>query len=322
MMTEIYKDSLYRIELTDNSVNSTLFNSERFIAHQRRTFNNAVKIFNLYANENNKLLASLDFAKKEQVWITPITGAFGHCLTESKTPSSLLELFINQIAEHLINHENASAIIWKTPPLYFDSLTNHKIHNILFRSNWKTITSDLNFHLMVTDLDDFRSRMNSTKRKELNKWNRCVSNFSQAETLIERNACYEIIRANRAAQGYPMTMSYEAVSALGREIPEDIFFFSLSEEDIIVASAIVLRLNETTLYVFYWGENPAFRSRSPVVKLCEHLYRFALENNYKTLDIGTSTADSIPNEGLVNFKVDIGCQVSQKNIFRTQPKRS
>lgn len=321
-MSEIYKDSLYRIELTSNSVNSTLFNSDRFIAHQRRIFNTTVIIFNLYANENNKLLASLDFTKKDQVWITPITGAFGHCLTESKISSSLLELFINQIADYLINCENTTEIVWKTPPLYFDSLTNHKIHNILFRSNWKTITSDLNFHLMVTDLDGFRSRMNSTKRKELNKWNRCISIFTQAETQIERKACYEIISANRAAQGYPMTMSYEAISALWREIPEDVLFFALSEEDTIVASAIVLRLNETTLYVFYWGENPAYRSRSPVVKLCEHLYRFALENNYQTLDIGTSTADSIPNEGLVNFKVDIGCQVSQKNIFRTQLKRS
>lgn len=316
-MTEIYKDTLHHIKIDVVSTSDTLFNKTSFLNYQSQKLGATVIIFKLFSNEKNKLLASIDFASAldNKKWFTPVTGAFSHISSESKTSSSSLELFINQVIIHLKKQKNASEIIWKTPPLYFDEFINHKIHNIMFRTGWKTLSSELNFHFDVTTLENFRRGLNSTKRKELNKWNRSNSMFSLAGNEQDREACYRVIRENREAQNYPVTMSYEAISDLFHEMKEDVLFFSLAENKELVASAIVLRLNNSVLYVFYWGESPAHRARSPVVKICECLYQYAIENNFKILDIGISTNHSLPNEGLVNFKFDIGCRVSQKQIF-------
>ena len=69
------------------------------------------------------------------------------------------------------------------------------------------------------------------------------------------------------------------------------------------------------LYVFYWGEHPSVRHRSPVLLLAEALYEYARELGAKVLDIGTATVDSVPNQGLMDFKRQIGCQASLKVEF-------
>lgn len=317
-MIEIYRDQHYSVAIADEGYSTTLFNRDDFIHFQQQTFNCDLRIFCLVKLQNNKVIAALDFAARAQSrdrWFTPVTGAFSDIFSISNLSSAELELFIQQITQHLLSQEKATAMLWKTPPLYFNSTINSKLHNTLYRLQWQIDAWELNFHLAIADHATFRSRLSDTKRKELNKLNRSGTEFSLVENEAQMRDVYEVIRLNREAQGYPMTMSWEALFALKTQFADDVFFAQLLRDDTLLAGAILLKLNASTLYVFYWGEHPDSRNESPVVKLCEHLYLLAAETGVRYLDIGISTADSQPNEGLMNFKTSLGCETSQKLIF-------
>lgn len=316
-MTEIFKDDKYSVVISLDAQNTTLFNRADFLNHQRDVFNCDIVVFELHSSDAKNTLASVDFscAANGSEWRSPVTGAFSSLSGLKSLSFAEIELFISAISRFLFNNKKATKISWRTPPLYYHSLLNHKVHNVLFRSGWQIASSDLNFHLPVTDYATFRSHLAGSKRKELNKITRSETRVNVASNSHEMLEIYDVIKANRQAQGYPMTMSAEALLALKEVIKDDLIFTALKRDNTTLAAAILMNIDETTRYVFYWGEHPEFRHESPVVKLCEHLYLDAAEHGYHHLDIGISTVDSVPNEGLVNFKMSIGCDITQKLTF-------
>lgn len=316
-MTEIFQDDRYSVVISLQAPNPTLFNRADFLAHQRAVFSCDIVVFELRNRQTNTTLASMDFAcaANGSEWRSPVTGAFSSLAGLKSLSFAEIELFIGKISHFLFNNKKATTISWRTPPLYYHSLLNHKVHNVLYRSGWKIAASDLNFHLPVTDYATFRAQLAGSKRKELNKITRSETRVEVASNRLEMLEIYEVIKANRQAQGYPMTMSAEALLALKDAIKGDLTFTALKRDNATLAGAILMNIDETTRYVFYWGEHPDFRHESPVIKLCEHLYLDAAEHGYRYLDIGISTVNSVPNEGLVNFKMGIGCEISQKLTF-------
>lgn len=316
-MTEIFQDDNYSVVISSCAQNTTLFNRADFLNHQRDVFNCEIIVFELRNIHANSLLASIDFActANGSAWRTPVTGAFSNLSGLKSLSFAEIALFIDTVSHFLFNTRKATTLSWRTPPLYYHAMLNHKVHNVLFRSGWKIATSDLNFHLPVTDYSTFRTQLAGSKRKELNKITRSETRFEVATSRDAMREIYDVIKANRQAQGYPMTMSAEALLALKDAIKDDLIFTALKRDTTTLAGAILMNIDETTRYVFYWGEHPDFRHESPVVKLCEQLYLDAVAQGYHHLDIGISTVNSVPNEGLVNFKVGIGCEISQKLTF-------
>lgn len=316
-MTEIYHGEDYEVSLVTCSHNATIFNRTDFLHHQQETFKCNSLIFEFSSIKYKKKLASIDFSCRENEfeWFTPITGAFSNCTGLFSLTFSELELFVKVTSQFLFKEKSALKITWKTPPLYFNSIFNHKLHNVLFRLGWVISTSDLNFHLPVSDYITFRSNLAGSKRKELNKISRTQTSFEFANDADSMRNIYEVIKENRMSQGYPITMSLEALLALKKVIQDDLIFAALKRNNEILAGAIIMNIDHSTSYVFYWGERPCFRHESPIIKVCEHIYLYALAQKKEYIDIGISTVNSMPNEGLVNFKISMGCQVSQKQTF-------
>ena len=316
-MTKIFQDGKYTVVISLCTQNKTLFNRLDFLNHQRKVFNCEIVIFELRNINTEKTLASIDFScvTNESEWRSPVTGAFSSLSGLKSLSFSELEIFINAISDFLFNVKKATIISWRTPPLYYHSLLNHKVHNVLFRSGWRTANSDLNFHIPISDYSTFRTNLAGSKRKELNKISRSETHFETVDSASEMLKVYDVIKANRQAQGYPMTMSFEELLSLKETIKSDLIFAALKRDNNILAAAIHMNIDLTTRYVFYWGEHPDFRHESPVVKLCEHLYIESSKDGYHYLDIGISTVSSVPNEGLINFKMGIGCQMSNKYTF-------
>ncbi|WP_417642646.1 GNAT family N-acetyltransferase [Enterobacter kobei] len=316
-MTEIYQDDNYSVVISSCAQNTTLFNRADFLNHQRDAFDCEIIVFELRNIQVKSVVASIDFActANGSEWRTPVTGAFSSLSGLKSLSFAEIALFIGTVSDFLFNIRKATMLSWRTPPLYYHAILNHKVHNVLFRSGWKIVTSDLNFHLPVTDYATFRSQLAGSKRKELNKITRSETRFEIATSCDVMREIWDVIKMNRQAQGYPMTMSAEALLALNEAIKGDLMFTALKRDNTTLAGAILMNIDEKTRYVFYWGEHPDFRHESPVIKLCEHLYLEAADKGYRYLDIGISTVNSVPNEGLVNFKMGIGCEMSQKLTF-------
>lgn len=313
-MTQIVTNEKYTINLVDVYAEENLFSSKRFLEHQIIAQQKVIKTFELQDAASGKRLAIKSFAcgKDSTTWTSPATGAFGAIEASEFIAMDELDFFISSITDYLFTRQDCKKIVWRLPPQYYQSKINTKLQNVLFRQEWITEEYDLNFHLLVTNYEDFRSNLSSSKRRELNRITKSNPVFSEAITKEQHNSVYNVIRMNRESQGYPMTMSWEAIEALYGAIGDRMRFYCLTRDNIILAGAICLILDPQSMYVFYWGEHPDYRKDSPIVKLAEGIYCKVMEDGFKTLDIGTSTDHSEPNQGLINFKENIGCLVSSK----------
>jgi lipid II:glycine glycyltransferase (peptidoglycan interpeptide bridge formation enzyme) len=80
----------------------------------------------------------------------------------------------------------------------------------------------------------------------------------------------------------------------------------------MIASSICISINSDVLYVFYWGDVQNDNSYSPITFLASYIYDYAKENLYKVIDVGTSSINSEPIYGLINFKRNLGFKESLK----------
>lgn len=313
-MIRIVSNEKYAVDQVGSYGEKNLFASEIFIEHQIVAQQKEVRTYALVDLSSGRQLAIKTFARghNSTLWTSPVTGAFGPLEASEFITLAELDLFINTITEDLLAQENSEKILWRLPPQYYQSKVHTKVQNVLFRQKWNMDEFDLNFHLPITHYEDFRDNLSSSKRRELNRITKTNPAFNEAVTAEQRKCIYDVIKMNRESQGYPMTMSWEGVEALSHAIGEKMKFYRLTRDNIILAGAICLILDQHTLYVFYWGEHPEYRKDSTIIKLAEGIYLTALETGFKTLDIGTSTEHSEPNQGLINFKENIGCLVTQK----------
>ncbi|BET98613.1 hypothetical protein [Xenorhabdus taiwanensis] len=313
-MTRIASNEKYAVNLVDEYAENNFFSSKCFIEHQIIVQKKEVRTFALVDLTSNKQLAIKSFAREQNSsdWTSPVTGAFGPVEASELISMCELDFFISVISNYLLSLENSAKIVWRLPPQYYQSKVHTKVQNVLFRQKWVLDEYDLNFHLPITCYEDFRSNLGSSKRNQLNRMTKSKPEFNETTTAEQRKSVYDVIKLNRESQGFPMTMSWEAIEALSLAMGEKIKFYILTRDNVVLAGAICLILDTNTLYVFYWGEHPEYRKDSTIIKLAEGIYLAAAEGGFSTLDIGTSTDHSEPNQGLLNFKESIGCLVSQK----------
>jgi CelD/BcsL family acetyltransferase involved in cellulose biosynthesis len=112
-----------------------------------------------------------------------------------------------------------------------------------------------------------------------------------------------------------MTMAWPQLAALAGAFPDQVSFHGVERAGDLLAAAIRLRITPTHHYVFYWGEDPAWRKESPTILLAEELMADSHAAGATVLDIGTSTDDSKPNLGLITFKESLGCQTRAKRTY-------
>ena len=68
------------------------------------------------------------------------------------------------------------------------------------------------------------------------------------------------------------------------------------------AAALVYRVRRNVDHVVAWGDDKTRRDIAPIGTLAVHLIERAIRANVGVLDIGVSSADGIPDEGLIAFK--------------------
>lgn len=307
----------HHVLITYQSMSNCLFTSAEFVAYQEKVQHKKNIIFTLLTLDNNVPQLQLDFnsvvGDNQGLFYSPITGAFSDVsFLQKRVKPSILSLFLSYIEIYLFENFGAKHLTIKLPPEIYGSENTNLVINSLFNLDWKIKDLDLNYHFDLFSEDDFKSNLSSSKRRELNRLNRADTIFSKAENESEIISSYEIIKSNRTSQGYPMTMSQDSLLDLYKKFPNKVHFFNLKKAEEILASAVCLSISSDYLYIFYWGENPQYRNLSPVIKLAQQLYSFAMSAGFKKMDIGISTENSIPNQGLMDFKTNLGCRLTKK----------
>ena len=130
---------------------------------------------------------------------------------------------------------------------------------------------------------------------------------------------YDVIVENRATKNFPVTMSYQAILEMLGAFPGQLQFFGAFKDGTMIASSICVKVSDSVLYVFYWGDRPGYEQFSPVTLLAQCIYEYAQSAGFKLIDFGTATRAGIPIYGLISFKKEIGCFPSPKPAYVKLP---
>jgi len=216
-----------------------------------------------------------------------------------------IDIYDNLIAKFCddIKQKGGKFIEIKLPPLsaaYYH--VDLQVYALL-KNGFSIVCSDLSYIMNInsTSFENIIDYSNLKRLKNLRN-NNIVGEILSDEHLYD---VYEVIKENRASKNYSLSLSFAEVKKQV-EILQSHVFFACKLNNLIIASAICVRINNDTLYVMYWGDLPEYKSYSAVVLLCETIHKYCVQNQIKFIDIGTSTFNLDPNIGLMKFKTDLG----------------
>jgi hypothetical protein len=200
------------------------------------------------------------------------------------------------------------------PPIYFESYLA-KMSNVLFRKNFCVANQELNFHFDLAKLTpEYTQAIWRNARKNLTIALASNLSFSHCITLQEKETAYEVIKRNRLVRGKPLRMQWEQVLATTQTVPAD-FFLVATKEGRATAAAIVFNVAPQIAQVIYWGDIPDFQQLKTMNFLSFKVFEYYKEKDFRIVDIGYSTEDSVPNYGLCEFKESLGCSIQPKHTF-------
>ena len=265
----------------------------------------------LVRNSDNKVIANLAFSvSNKNSLLSPLKGTFGGVSAKEQIDLFLLENFLNIAIFKILS--NYKLITIKLNPLAYNARLCSKCINILSRIGFKITCSDLNYslNLETTNFPDNISSGNKKKIRQCEKFGYIVNKLDVADY----NKAYDVISKNRLQKKYKLSVNQEEFVHMVDLFENDIICFGVSHSDTteLVASSICIKISSDVLYVFYWGDILIESSFSPVALLATNIVQFAKDNNFKILDIGTSSINSVPLYSLANFKVNLGFEESLK----------
>lgn len=298
----------------DAELNDYWYVSPAFNKWQSQVQGKRLQSFGVFRKDNKKLYARLTLAGQGKVWASPVTGTFGGVVLHKAVPVGALDMLMEHAVQWL-KQEGAETCFVRLPPASFPDPTMAVMQNVLFRKGWVIDQMEINYHLPIVPVEEFHAQLGSTKRQETRRLKTSGAAF-RLVPADEGQKVYNIIAANRAARGYPMTMTWEALAALTAAFPDRVRYFGVFRNDDLLSAAIGFQITPTYFYIFYWGESPDFRREMPVLALVDGLVDYCHKNGTKAMDIGISTEKSAPNEGLIEFKTGLGFLATPKLTYR------
>lgn len=240
---------------------------------------------------------------------SPLRGSYGglHILAPFRC-LALVRAFVARL-DLLCRALNICRVDVVLPPFAYDvGLVSWQMNSFL-EAGFVLAKHELNYAAPVSALSLTRWHHGNRKRLRQCKEEGFTCANAGMAGLAE---VYEVLERNRVRNGHVLSMTFAQVRTMFEVFPERMYAHCVRATDGSPAAAsISIRIDRDTHYVFYWGECSAF-NRSPVVMLADELNRICLQDGVGLLDLGTSSLGGVPNQGLVRFKENLGCEASMK----------
>ena len=246
------------------------------------------------------------------LWRSPARGTFAGYAWRDGFGLDQLFAFHEAVMARLTG-EGARRVEILTAPMAHDSQAFSQQSYLLRSRGFHISRCDLNQSL-VLDARSLSERMTYGNLKRLRKCER-EGLLATALPYTQLPAVYDTLAANRAAKGNSMSMTLPALEDMAARFPDAVHLFGCHAGTELAAAALCLRLSADVLYVFYWGDRPGYSQLSPVVTLANAIHDHGRALGVRQIDVGTSTVDTEPNFGLLQFKRGLGFTESLKLQF-------
>lgn len=222
-----------------------------------------------------------------------------------------IEDSILKLSEWAFSRSFSSIEIILPPAFYHHSFIAKQI-NCLWRKGYKFSAVELNFSFNICKIgESYHEIIWRNARKNLRISLEVNLQFEIALDDLQREIGYDVIARNRNHRGFPLRMTWEQVKQTTKVIPADFFLVNYSQ-NMPIAAAIVFHITEKIVQVIYWGDIPGYSELKPMNFLSFKLFEFYKSLGKEYIDVGHSTENSIPNQGLCEFKESLGCSINPR----------
>lgn len=261
---------------------------------------------------DKKVRFSITLGERADGLYSPFSAPFGGFNMKEPQPLGFMEEAVSLLKEW--REPSGMPIMITLQPLVYGETQLSKWVSVMQRGG-RMHTLDLNYHFQLSRFEGYEQHIYRNARKNLHQAMRQSFTFTRLNADLDSDVAraYSVIKQNREEHGYPLRMTLEEVLKTRKIIPADFFVASINGDD--VAAAQVFRVTEDTAQVVYWGHLQSYSELRPMNFLTYNVFAHYHRLGMKTLDIGPSTEDGIPNHGLCDFKEAIGCSVSPKFRF-------
>ncbi len=236
---------------------------------------------------------------KDGMILSPFSAPFGgfHFRKDIMYISEI-DNYMSSLKQYIIS-EGLKGIEIILPPDIYHLTFNAKVTSSLMRNGFQSmlpeITSWVNLRL-------FNNRFRQKNSREY--YRQALRNklsFDLASDKEDKKLIYDLICENRAQFNRPIYMTFEDILNMDSLWPVD-YFKVLSKEGTMVASAIFYRSHPDIIYAVFWGDIEEGRPLRVMDYIAFELWSYYKALGYEYIDIGISTENGNPNEGLLRFK--------------------
>jgi hypothetical protein len=275
--------------------NMNPFITEKFIGLNSHKTDRVVRIVNDCPDPLIGLVAGI----RDGVLKSPFSAPFGgfHFKKENIYMGEI-DKFIFMLSEYAAS-SSVDRIEIAIPPDIYNKSFNAKIISSLTRHGFRCNIPEITNWVNLTTFGGEYSQKNS--REYYRQAQRNKLRFDKTDDINDKEEIYNLIRNNRAKFGRPIFMTLDEILSMVELWPVD-FFKVLSLDDEIVSAAIFYRNHPEISYAVFWGDNDEGRLLRAMDFLLLNLFSFYKKLGYKYIDLGISTENGLPNEGLLRFK--------------------
>ncbi len=276
-------------------VNPNPFISDAFIELNKRKTERIVRLI----DEGDKKEIGLIAGIKAGMLISPFSAPFGGFHFRNQNVSiSEIEGFIKSLQQYIVSQQLKGIELILPPNIYHETFNAKMINSLLrmgFHSSIPEITNWANLNQFKEEFTQKKSRQyyHLAIRNELS--------FSITDDIEDKMKIYDLICQNRAKFSRPIYMTFEDVINTSHLWPVD-FFKVTTREGSLAASAIIYQCHPAICYAVFWGDNETGRPLRAMGFLVFQLWSHYKRCGYSYMDLGISTEQGNPNEGLINFK--------------------
>lgn len=267
----------------------------------------------LFIKDNKKRFA-ICAGLKDNKLSCPFSAPFGNLEVIKNLEIEKLDEATQALDDYAQKHRIKCVNI-TLPPIFYNETFITAYMSSLLRHQYMLKYQDINFQLNLSKCycTEYANLLPRNGRKNLKIGLEANLEFLQCKSIDEKRDAYDVISINRKEKGYPLRMTFEQVEATIKIINND--FFVVKHNGINIAAAQVFYITSEIAQVIYWGDIPGYAEYKPINFLAYQLIQYYGKKGMKYLDIGPSTEYGVPNYGLCDFKLSIGCDMSPKFIF-------
>ncbi|MDD2798994.1 MAG: hypothetical protein PHV20_10410 [Bacteroidales bacterium] len=241
--------------------------------------------------------------------LSPFSAPFGgfHYKNELVHPSTI-DSFLEDLIEYSKQHKLEKLHFILPPDIYSQTL-NAKLVNAFVRKGFELEIPEITSWVNLKNFNSTYTYPDS--RTYLNQAVKSGLIFRQVDSLQDKQSVYDLIVDNRVRMGRPIFMSFDDLQQAELLFQTDYFAVEGPEND-LVSAAIFYRIREKIAFAVFWGDALSGRSVRAMDFLAIHLWNFYKNLGFDYVDLGKSTENGVPNEGLLRFKETHECVSSLK----------